>query len=363
MKKYIINSEGKPELREIVDYTAVCKARTPKAETTPKARTPKAKQEQQNNANFEQLKRTFENAYMNGEDYAAPLYALATACASSVVKKLCDPQRKTAHKCDAVSNSGLNPAMLDLRRGIQRDNHLLEDTKRNNDLATHIRFTDDGTPTNETADKDAAAAIEKLMEETLSDGIDLVQTAVAAILEQAADHAAAANWLDTPYTVRRLARKVYIRLEDSAEYREEDTTPMQEVYRTIRRVVETSRAVQTDPRNGYLYLEDFADDENGGLDVIYRRMQKWADLGGVDRDGHYTADLQTAVDYNSVLAALNLTDRQLTIIHLRMQGYGYAAIGTYLGVSMQAVHQTLKKVQVKCEKVGFTPAMWQEMGE
>lgn len=320
---------------------------------------------------FEQVKRDFETALENGGDYSPALLDLSTAIAFSVVRKCIDPQRKTAADRETVSDNGLNPAMVELRRGIAFDRRTLDNTQTAANKATKITYTADGDAVTETADHDAENALNALIGETLSDGIDLVQTAACALLEQAADHADGPGWLDRPYTVRRLSRRVYIRETDGAAYREDETTPAQEVYRAVRRAVQESRAVQTDPRNGYTYIEDMTAD---GLDVIYYRLHKYADLGGyahngqdVDRlpgspagfgqgGGHYTADRQTVDDYNAILEKLNLTDRQAQILRLRMSGRGYKAIATYLGVTQRAVAKTVEQIQKKALAIGLTPA-------
>ena len=208
----------------------------------------------------------------------------------------------------------------------------------------------------------------------MTDGIDLVQEAAAALLEQAAEHAAGENWLDTPYIVRRLSRRVYVRLDDSAAYQDDTTTPIQEVYKAVRRAVQASRAVQIDPRNGYLYLEDLTPD---GVDTIYHRLGKYADLGGYETGGHlprpgetvngraiggnYTVDRQAAIDCAEIMEQLRLTDRQATIVRLRMQGKGYKQIATYLGVDEAGIKVQMRRLRAKCEKIGFTPSMWKEM--
>ena len=133
--------------------------------------------------------------------------------------------------------------------------------------------------------------------------------------------------LPISYTVRRLSRRVYVKAEDSAAYREEDTAPMREVFQAVRRAVQDSRAVQTDPRNGYTYIEELTVD---GLDAIYYRLQKYADLGGYNVNGNYTADRQTVTEYNAIMERLNLTTRQAEVLALRMRGHGYKAIATYL---------------------------------
>ena len=320
---------------------------------------------------FEQVKRDFETALENGGDYSPALLDLSTAIAFSVVRKCIDPQRKTAADRETVSDNGLNPAMVELRRGIAFDRRTLDNTQTAANKATKITYTADGDAVTETADHDAENALNALIGETLSDGIDLVQTAACALLEQAADHADGPGWLDRPYTVRRLSRRVYIKETDRAAYREDETTPAQEVYRAVRRAVQESRAVQTDPRNGYTYIEDMTAD---GLDAIYYRLHKYADLGGYAHNGqdgdrlpggpagfgqgggHYTADRQTVTDYNAIMAKLNLTDRQAEVLRLRMQGKGYKAIATYLGVTQRAIAKTVAQVQKKAVAIGLTPA-------
>lgn len=320
---------------------------------------------------FEQVKRDFETALENGGDYSPALLDLSTAIAFSVVRKCIDPQRKTAADRETVSDNGLNPAMVELRRGIAFDRRTLDNTQTAANKATKTTYTADGDAVTETADHDAENALNALIGETLSDGIDLVQTAACALLEQAADHADGPGWLDRPYTVRRLSRRVYVKETDSAAYREDETTPAQEVYRAVRRAVQESRAVQTDPRNGYTYIEDMTAD---GLDVIYYRLHKYADLGGYAHNGqdgdrlpgspagfeqggaHYTADRRTVDDYNVILERLNLTDRQAQVIRLRMSGRGYKAIASYLGVTQRAIAKTVEQVQKKALAIGLTPA-------
>lgn len=301
---------------------------------------------------FTTIKRDFETAYASGKDYAPELMDLSTAIAYSVVAKCIDPQRKTAGQQDSVSKTGFDPTMVSLRQGIAADIATLENTRRNAEKAAKTTFDSNGELVTIVADKDAETAISKLVSSNLSDGINLVQTAALALLEQAIDHADGENWLDTPYNVRRLSKRVYIKATDSAAYRDETTTPIQEAFREVRRHIMNSRAVRTDPRNGYTYIEDYTQD---GLDAIYLRMGKYADMGGYDCNGNYTADIQTAHTYENILEKLNLTARQSTIISLRMQGMGYKAIATYLGVTHEAVRKQLVRIGERAAAIGFMP--------
>lgn len=340
----------------MADTTAHATAHTPT--TADQAHTPT-----DTAAAFADLLRAYETAHASGADTTDTLYALATAAALSVVKKCIDPQRKTAAERQTVSNGGMSAALVEVRRGIMADIALLDNLTAAHNAAYVLRYNAAGDLVQEVADKAAEKAAAAMQGETLSDGLDLVNAAVIAILEQTAEHATAApGWMEAPYTMRRLSRKVVIKAEDGAKWEEVETSPIREVYRHIRREVQNSRAMQTDPRNGYLYIEDTAaDPESDKVETIYRRLHKWADLGGYTHTGAYTADMQTLIDYESVLGKLNLTERQAQIVRLRMSGYGNKAIATYMGISLSSVKTLLRRMQEKCEAIGFSPAMWAEM--
>lgn len=306
---------------------------------------------------FEQVKRNYENALASGKDTGTELTALATAVAYSVLNKCIDPQRKTAQTKAAdgeqtASNSGRNPALVALKRGIAQDLATLENTRYCAERATRTTYSADGDTVIEIADKDTYNALTGLAADTLTDGIDLVQTAALAILEQTADHAdSGAEWLDTPYTVRRLSKRVYIQRTDSAAYKDTETTPIQEVYRAVRKAVQDSRATQTDPRNGYTYIESLTTD---GLDAIFYRLGKYTDLGGYDCNGNYTTGADTVTQYETIVAKMELTNRQAQILKLRMQGKGHKAIATYLGVTPRAIAKTVAQIQAKAIAAGLT---------
>ena len=71
--------------------------------------------------------------------------------------------------------------------------------------------------------------------------------------------------------------------------------------------------------------------------------------------------MEDAKTVDDILAALGLTDRQANIVALRMRGYGYKAIASYLGVTQANVNVTLYRLRAKCEEIGFSPEMWAEM--
>lgn len=307
---------------------------------------------------FDQLKRDYETAHAAGQDTTAQLYDLALALCASVLRKCLDPQRKTAVERDTVSNNAMSPVLQQVRRDMYRDLALMDNTRYNAINATDWHYDTDGAVQTSTDDHGAMEAYGDLIGESLGDGLDIIHVAVLALLEQTAEHAGEAGWLDKPYTVRRLDKRVYIRLEDSAAYREEETTPVQEVYRAIREAVEQSRAVKADPTSRYTYVDLPSPDET---DRLYYRSGRYANVGGYDSMGNYTAGLLDVVDYKQIIDRLDMTPRQRDIIEMRMAGYGDRAIAAYYGVTFQAVQNTVKRIQRKAENIGFTPSMWREM--
>lgn len=321
---------------------------------------------------FDALKRQTEIAMGIGGDIAArAMVELGKAYAGIAVNKCADPQRKTAVDRDTVSDNGMNPALLQLRREVFADVAALDNLHDAMNAALAARYNDNGDMVTEIVDRDAWARADILSRDRLGDGMDLVQDAVLELLEQqAAGHdASGAGWLDMEYIVRKLDRRVLIREDESAAYHDVETTPAQAIFQAVRRSIADSRAMQTDPRNGYTYLEELTAD---GLDTVYRRIGKYSDLCGYAHngqisdmagapagwyggDGLATADRQTVGDMAKLLARLNLTDRQAQILKYRMQGMGIRAIATRLGVTYQCVQITLKRMQKRLEELGITP--------
>ena len=202
----------------------------------------------------------------------------------------------------------------------------------------------------------------------IGDSYDLVQVATVALLEETERQQTAEPTeptdLERPYTIRRLKRKVYIQTADSVNgWEEVETTPIKEAYKAVRRWIDNSRACQTDPRNGYTYIEETTtdpDSENPDNVTIYRRLPKYADLGGhvCDFNGQEiiptTADETTVRDLDKLIADLKLTDRQKTALTYRFKGYGYKAIATALGIRPDSVRDLFKAIQKKATALGLT---------
>lgn len=296
--------------------------------------------------------KTLINTYNANPTDATALENLATAVTYSVLKK-----------CIDTSN---NPTLVTVRQSIARDKANLNGLTYANANAYEITYNSNGDRERKIKNKDLSNALTKLCKETLGDGIDLVNDAVVAILsevkKQKEREPEEVTDLERPYTIRRLRRKVWIKSAESVNgWETVNTTPIQEVYKAVRRAIDQNRAVQTDPRNGYTYLADLSKDTESDTDaVIYQRFGKYADIGGyvTDYNGKitfYTADEKTVKDIDIIVESLNLTAKQAKVLQLRQSGYGYKAIATYLGITQRAVAKTVKAIQTKAVAIGLKP--------
>lgn len=307
--------------------------------------------------NFTDLLRQYEKEYNNDKTSVAfsnVLDELATAVAYSVIKKCLDPQQK-GRKDGQVSNSGCNTQLDEVKRSIYRDKNTLKNIDYSCKEAYITTYNEDGDRVTKTKDSDYRHAYNKLTQQTLGDGLDLVHVAMVALLDESekADRTKE-NYLENTYEVRRLKKKVWIKSADSVNgWETVETSPIKEVYKAVRREVSNSRSLNIDPSNGYLYLEDFATDEESNEETtIYRRLNKFSDLAGnvTDYNGAVTfetVDSASVDKYENMVDALELTARQAKVLELRMGGYGCVAIGTYLGVKEESVMSVLKTIQKK----------------
>ena len=320
---------------------------------------------------FETLLVDFCNEYRkdsNSEKFTAVATDLATAVAFSVLRKCLDPQAKSGKPSD----SGCNPQLDEVKRSIYRDTNTLKNIDYSCKKAFVTVYNEDGDRQTKTADKDYRYAYNKLTQQTLGDGLDLVNTAIVSLLDECTKvDTTAENFLETVYTVRRLKKKVWIKVEDSVNgWETVETSPIREVYKAVRREVANNRSLNIDPSNGYMYLEDLARDEESNEEtVIYRRLNKYSDLAGnvTDFNGAVkfeTVDSASVTDYDTMVEKLELTTRQAQILQLRMSGYGYIAIATYLGVNEKSVRDVLKTVQKKAsEKLDLPPYLVKALTE
>ena len=286
----------------------------------------------------------------NYERYADVLQSLAKAIAYSVLRK-------------CINTSG-NAMLIKIRQEITRDYHNLSKIAHCNTSARRLTYNADGDTVSAVVDSGCVKALDTMAAQSLGDGLDLVNTAIVAIMAETDKQLGRDGVVDLekPYMIRRLRRKVWVQSSDSVNgWETVETTPIREIYKAVRRYITTTGAQAADPRNGYSYIEDIAtDNETGEETAIYRRLAKYADLGGYACDYNgantlYSVDRETIDRTESLISEMHLTKKQATVLSLRQSGYGYKAIATYLGVTQRAVAKTVEAIRKKAIAIGFTP--------
>lgn len=304
-------------------------------------------------ATFLDLLRNYETAYItdnNSEEYANALQTLATACTYSVLKKL----------YKVSSQSVIRDLMISVRRDLADILRLQYATE----LETETIYNSDGDPETVIADRDCHKAVTDLCKTAYGDGLDLVNTAVVALLEETEKARTrdiiSVGFLENKYNIKKLKKRVVMTAEPltADDMQEIETAPIREVYKAIRRDIEKTRAVQI-ANNKYTYLEQTAN-ISGQDETYYRRLPMYSNLAGeqTDINGRVmfpTVDEQTVLDIDKIIDSLGLSPRQATIVKYRLSGYGYKVIANTLGIQQRLVTRTLKQVQAKLYDLGIYP--------
>lgn len=300
--------------------------------------------------------------------YSKTLTDLATAIVFCVLKKCIDPTHN--NKTNTVSNAGYNSTMVSLKNSVNADRVTFESYSHAvKNITYHTEYNKKGDPIKICDTPDFEKVISELTHgKNFGDGYDLVNECIITILseiekQKKRDPEKPIDF-ERPYTVNRLKKKVYIKKVDSiGGYETVKTMPIIECFKAVRRSIEGSRAIQTDPKNGYVYIDDLITSPDGDPDTIYYRLPKYADLGGYvknfnDAETVYTADIsafETLESIDNLMEKLNLTKKQAEILNLRLKGYGSKAIATYFGIKAESVKDSLKLIRKKAEKIGLTP--------
>lgn len=210
-----------------------------------------------------------------------------------------------------------------------------------------------------------------MIKENLGTGCDLIQAATLELLEQVKRQRDSGEKIDLlrEYTLRKLDKRVVIRDSDSAAFRDVTTTPIQQVFKAVRREIENTRSARC-VDSGYSYIEkSVIDSESGAVATVYERQEKYADIGGYvcDFNGKetvYTASAATVEELEEkkadIVKRANFNEKQILILSLRLRGYGDKAIGTYLGKQSRLIRRYRGQMQQACYDIGFKPVGMKE---
>lgn len=313
---------------------------------------------------FEQLddlKKLTALEYINGNYNANNLndlaiYRLSKLVAHSIVAKLIDPQKSSALKLDKVSDSGLNPTMLQLRKDLVFDSLILE----NQIIAMNGEYEEVANKNGDTVteyNEDDDRILNERASETVGEGMDLIHEAVVALLEQMSKNKETTDF-DGIIEIEKPSKRVKISADDIIAVKTEESKPIVEVYRKCRRYISNNGSVKVSPNSKYTYIQDESFEGESGMEAIYRRSKKYADIGGaiIDSDIHssfsglYTAsvsDFSEADKMESLIDSMKLSVRQREILELRLRGYSIRMIADKLGIKKRSVEEQIRRMGEK----------------
>ena len=309
--------------------------------------------------NFNQLA----NSNSNSAEYIAALDELAFATACAVLKK--------------VITASANKTLEKIRAEMIKARYNLKGIQWASDNEPEYTVSKTGK-VDVMYNRDKTDTENKLIKENLGVGYDLIQAAYLEILEQVKRQRDSGETIDLlrEYTFRKLDKRVIIRDNDSAAFRDVTTTPIQQVFKAVRREIENTRSARCID-SGYSYIEksvidsesSVIDSESGAVATVYERQEKYADIGGYvcDFNGKeivYTASAATVEELDKAKANLiektDFNEKQKIILSLRLRGYGDKAIGTYLGKQPRLIRRYRGQMQQACYDIGFKPVGMKE---
>ena len=165
---------------------------------------------------------------------------------------------------------------------------------------------------------DDVAAYDEGYIQPLTDAADLIQVAALAIIEAGAPCIAAAIATDKPYILPDAVRKA--------------------AYKAVHKAIYAA-AVRPALRDTYIEDMEHTDDGMEISDPEYIKVTRYYDV-------HDWADYAVTMDMLGQIRPL-LKDKQKAVLHYRLQGMSVTAIAERLGVTQQAVSDTLKRIRIK----------------
>lgn len=247
------------------------------------------------------------------------IQTLAKVIALSTLKTCLDPRKRSAHiDSDKVDSVGSDKYLTK----VKNDGYRLDTSK-----------------------KDAS--------DTMPELADLVSVATVAVLENLNKYG---NLTATVKYQKPQRQIVYG--NGNIKMIEAEAVPIQLVYRAVRKYISGMKNGGSLGADGYSYIAitDTDTDTDTGIDtVIYRRLGKYADIGGYTSEGLYTVSEEDVTRIDGIISRLDLTREQKRILSLRQSNYSFGAIADILGVTQEAVKKAIKRIRCKAVKIGFEP--------
>lgn len=308
----------------------------------------------------------------NHKGYTDSLYNLSTVIVATVLKKI----------YQASGNENIRRL-----KNQNFDKRTLDNIKYAIENSTKTTFNKNGSQVVEIIDADLYNSIKELINNGISDNMELIHNCICNLLEYVNGLTAAeimtdnvffsddsencnvyppTNFLTKLITVEHISNKVYITdfltvNEDSDKHKVkvnvETTSKLQDLYRLTRKDVrEHDENLEVD--KNYIFVDKV--DENG--DLVYENMLNYNCFDFSLNDSYSSEKEYIKTEYDrfcGIVTELKLTDIQKVVLSYRLKDggiYGYKAIATATGYSVDTVKSCLKYIRRKAVNVNIVPA-------
>lgn len=302
----------------------------------------------------------FELMYIDN-DYTIPtadttLYNLSKAIAFSVIKKLIQ--------------ISADKTMQTFRAETVKNFALLDNLSKRDKTDTSATYDSNGNIKLNILDKEYTKAVEKVLDDSISQGVDIVHQASISILDEVATiqqkngkKRLKKGFMLEPYESRKTNGKTFaINGKKQVEWSTVEVIPIQNIFKSVRKYIQDNKSIKA-VINGYSYIESMSiDSESAEVEKIFYRLDKYADLGETVTDFNgketaYTTTAEQVKTYQKSLADLitkaSLDQKHIDFIRCRINGKSLIDTAKYLGVSLRTIERIQKDLQTKSIIVGY----------
>ena len=308
----------------------------------------------------------------NNKDYTDSLYNLATVIVATVLKKI----------YQVSGNENIRRL-----KNLNFDKRTLDNISYAVENSTKTVFNKNGIQEVEIVDRQLYDSIKELINYGVSDNMELIHNCICNLLEyvngltvteimtdnvffsddnENCNIYPPVNFLTKLITVEHISNKVYITdfltvNEDSDKHKVkvniENTSKLQDLYRLVRKDVrEHDENLEVD--KNYIFVDKV--DDNGNL--VYENMLNYNCFDFSLNDSYSRDKCHEKTEYErfcELVNELKLTDMQKVVLSYRIKDcgiYGYKAIATATGYSVDTVKSCLKYIRRKAVNANIVPA-------
>ena len=306
---------------------------------------------------FEKIMIEVLNGTIDEKRYGTATTTIAKAITYNLIKKLIEVAQKTPKDGTSYSNISYDKTMENIRIGLIMDFVRLDKVNYSDYNGTFAVLDKNGNIKCKVSDSALNKAIDDNIKDSLSDGMDILDEVVTALLEEVrkAENFSVGYFFSTVTDRKLKSGKVYAKNgKKEIEWISYEITPIQRVYRKARAYIQSNKALKT-IINGFSYIEGVSlDEDSGKAEQIFYRLNKYSTLCEkiVDFNGKEYAVITSAElvdEWDKVLADFisktNIDQKYIDLIEMRKDKNTLVDIGYKMGVTSKTVERMLTQLK------------------